>query len=302
MRARARLIALLAPAVLAALASAGCCSTDPADLLLQDPDDRREALACIAAEAEDEGDARLKSAAIDAARRFSDPRTEPDPALRAASLRVLGYLQVRSAIPLLIARLVAGADADPTPSARVAAATVLGAFKGESSTRALLDALRDRSREVRLAAARELIGAGPATDVDEALIAALKDEAPEVRFIAWRSLRRRLGSDLGLDPDTWSAWLRARPRVESAPPPGPTPIDEEVPELTGPDELMGPDEAEIPIGPGPDEGVGPDAPPEGPRDERPPLPPRTDPNPDGAPPEDVVPRPPRDDPGEGEPR
>jgi hypothetical protein len=287
---------------LLALLATGCCSTDPADLLLHDADDRREALACIAAEAEDEGDTRLKAAAVDAARRFSDPRTEPDPALRAASLRVLGYLQVRSAIPLLIARLVAGADADPTPAARVAAATVLGVFKGDSSTRALLDALRDRSREVRLAAARELLGAGPSADVDEALIGVLRDEAPEVRFVAWRSLRRRLGSDLGLDPETWSTWLRGRPRSDTGPAAPQPPIDEDVPELLGPDELMGPDEDEAPVGPGPDELGAPDPNGETPRDERPPLPPRTDPNPDGAPPEDLLPRPPRDDPGEGEPR
>ncbi len=284
------------------LALTGCCSTDPADLLLHDADDRREALACIAAEAEDEGDPTLKAAAIDAARRFSDPRTEPDPALRAASLRVLGFLQVRSAIPLLIARLVPGADADPTPAARVAAATVLGSFKGDLSTRALLDSLRDRSREVRLAAARELLGAGPSHEVDESLIGVLRDEAPEVRYVAWRSLRRRLSTDLGLDPETWSAWLEHRPRVETGPTLPGTPPDDEVPELTGPDELMGPDEEETPVGPGPDELVGPDTGPESPRDERPPLPPRTDPNPDGPPPEDIVPRPPRDDPGEGEPR
>ncbi len=289
------------PLLAVALLASGCCSTDPADLLLHDADDRREALACIAAEAEDEGDTQLKAAAIDAARRFSDPRTEPDPALRAASLRVLGYLQVRSAIPLLIARLVAGADADPTPAARVAAATVLGSFKGDSSTRALLDALRDRSREVRLAAARELLGAGPSTDVDEALIGVLRDEAPEVRFVAWRSLRRRLGSDLGLDPGTWATWLRGRPRIDTGPALPQPPIEDDVPELMGPDEIMGPDEGET-VGPGPDELGKPDPEAEGPRDERPPLPPRTDPNPDGAPPDDVVPRPPRDDPGEGEPR
>lgn len=210
------------PLLWLALITPACCSSDPELLRSPDPDARREALACLAAEADDEPD--LRETLLTAAADKLVPDEEPDASVRAAAARVIRLFRGDALLPLLVERLLGdgGLPPDPSPIVRQEAAAGLGTMGGDMAAAALRAALAtDPSPEVRLAAARELAHLGDRGDATAAaLVAALSDRAASVRLNARRSLRELHEIDLGLDPRPWERWLdgvrRAREEEEEA--------------------------------------------------------------------------------------
>lgn len=188
---------------------------------------RREALACQGEDPEDP--LALERAAVQRLL-VGEGAEEADPAVRAAAHRVLLRLRAHAAAPAVALSLEGrrepeGQRGDPHPLVRVQAAATLRALAGEGAAPALVVALADGNRDVRLAAARELGRSGERSHATtEALIGALLDRAPEVRHHARRALRALHGVDLGLLPEAWEQWERQRQeslRASAPEPPAP---------------------------------------------------------------------------------
>lgn len=217
---RTGLLALLALA-------GGCCPDSPADLDADDPQVRRQALAC---QAEDPAD---PQALAHAAAAHLSPR-EPDPAVRATAARVLLYLHQTGAHrgtpegegAQATRQAAQGAppdDREPDEEGRIAprgdphwlvrvqAVATLRGLLGSAAAPTLREALSDPERDVRMAAARELgLSGDDSAATTQALIVALSDQAPEVRYHARRALRALLATDEGLLPEAWENWERQR--------------------------------------------------------------------------------------------
>lgn len=204
--------------------TAACCPDSPADLEDEDPDVRREALACQAEDPED------PTALAHAAAAHLSPAAEPDPSVRAAAARVLLHLHrtratarppgedsVRSVTSALPGPGDGQAGGDDVPAGdghwlvRVQAVATLRGLLGADAAPTLRAALADPERDVRLAAARELgLSGDDSAATTQALIDALRDQAPEVRYHARRALQALHGVDQGLLPAAWENWERQR--------------------------------------------------------------------------------------------
>ncbi|MCA8921841.1 MAG: HEAT repeat domain-containing protein [Planctomycetes bacterium] len=195
----------------AALSLAGCCSSSPEHLADPDPNVRREALACLA---DDD-----PAGAVELAGSLIAEGSEPDPALRATALRVLGELEAKRWSASVAALLVGGPETQRDRNARVRqqAATTLGRLKAESQ--ALAASVReDPDADVRWSAADALARSGDdAPQTLEALIAALDDASQPVRLTARRSLRELTRLDHGSSASAWRTWLRSAAVEEVTP-------------------------------------------------------------------------------------
>ena len=188
------------------LTLAGCCSSGPEQLNDPDPDVRREALACLADDDPDQ--------AVELAGTWLDVGDEPDPALRATALRVLGVLGAKRWSDSVAAVLVGAEDRASDRNARVRqeAASTLGRLG--VGVEALATSVRDDpDPEVRWSAAAALARGG-ADDPQslEALISALDDASQPVRLTARRSLRELTRTDQGTSASAWRTWLQESTR------------------------------------------------------------------------------------------
>jgi len=188
------------------LTLAGCCSSGPEQLNDPDPDVRREALACLADDDPDQA-TELAGALIAEAE-------EPDPALRATALRVLGVLEGKRWSDSVAAVLVGDDERASDRNARVRqeAASTLGRLR--TGMEALAQSVRtDPDPEVRWSAA-DALARGGADDPQslEALISALDDASHPVRLTARRSLRQLTRTDQGTSASAWRTWLEESAR------------------------------------------------------------------------------------------
>jgi hypothetical protein len=206
-RASVNLCAMLRLALFAAaLLSTACCSAELGDLDAKQSEDRREALACLATQAESEPE--LEKPLLKLALRMSDPLHESDPSVRATALRVLVHLRAKAGVAAVQSTLAA----ESSSQVRREGVILLARLGGPQAVPWLRRLLRDDSNQgVRLACARELAGLGDSSpDTTDALVASLEDPSPAVRSNARRTLTRLLKTDQGDSSVGWRKWLERR--------------------------------------------------------------------------------------------
>lgn len=272
--------------LLSAIACAGCCSAELPQLESENPVERRESLACLTEQVED--DPSLRKSVVAAALQLKEPSVEPDPAVRSAAIRTLAHLKVRDGVASVISSL----DAETDPIVRRAAVEYLGGLKAEPGLAVVRARLTtDSDREVRLACARELSAwKDTSSETQLALLKALSDFDVSVRHNARRSLTALYETDQGLSAAAWRRYFELRAATEAGPQePGDGPPLPEGPELPpldesefleeGGDRVTPPDEFDFPAdeSPGdesPEEPSGPPMPegPEGGEPSGPPMP------------------------------
>jgi HEAT repeat protein len=182
------------PVVILALAAAGCGSIAP-DPDSVDPDSRRRAAEDLAGADDPASLAQLR-------RLLADTHTAcpSHPHVRGAAARSLGLTGRPEVAPDLAAVL----EKDPAVQVRIDAAAALGdlgAAAGAAPLRAAL-ARTGETPEVRRAAARSLGRIGDRGSVP-ALVQALADADKSVRLCARDALIAITGEDKGSDPKAW---------------------------------------------------------------------------------------------------
>ncbi len=125
---------------------------------------------------------------------------DPDPTVRAASLRALGNHGGIEDVPAITPYL-----ADKTSFVRWEAAMALQRIHHTSAVDPLIKALQDEEPDVRQAAANAL-GQYPQTSVFQALVGALIDDDYAVAEEAAHSLHLLTGQNFGHDGAAWLAW------------------------------------------------------------------------------------------------
>jgi hypothetical protein len=166
--------------------------TQAPNLQMEDLKKQRGELAGLAADQQ-------QAKAAELAERY---RNESDPILRAQVVRTIAVCGSPAAGETLKAAL-----ADSERDVRLAACDAWAAHGGPQAIAMLGQTLRsDKSKDVRIAAARALGKLGP--DVVPVLSVALDDPDPALQYRTMQSLRQVSGKDFGDDVAAWREFTR----------------------------------------------------------------------------------------------